>query len=168
MQENAFLQRETFEQSYQLGLLESEYALSLKKILVHFVSILGVGLSFPLLLSIFSAKANPLSITFYSVLFGSLIVVIGSAMLFYYYRSYRHLHVYVYTNGLLYRNGNISRVIYWGQIRRVSLGRGYLYIMIQNEIPLSIVLYVSRIGELRARIKQKIANAPNLAHFQHP
>jgi len=70
--------------------------------------------------------------------------------------------IYVYTYGLVYLNGNKSRVAYWRQMKRAYTNRGYLNISVQNETGISIPSYVSRFSELRARVKQAIASYRNL------
>ena len=75
-----------------------------------------------------------------------------------FYFAYRRLHVYVYSNGLLYLNGKTSRLVYWQQIKKASTNRGYLNVSLYNDGLVAIPWYVGRFGELRARIQQKIVH----------
>ncbi|HLG61093.1 MAG TPA: DUF6585 family protein [Ktedonosporobacter sp.] len=147
--------QQEFVQAYQLGALEDDYALNPRKLLANFVFILAFAIIAPVLVfGIAHSTANPTSFILPSFIF--FLVVGGGALLIFYF-SYRHLHVYIYTNGLVYHNKNQQRVIYWQQIKRASTMRGYLYISVNGAAVISIPSYISRFRELRSKIAQEIA-----------
>ena len=67
---------------------------------------------------------------------------------------FRHIHLYVYSNGLLYINRNTSRVARWEQIEGVEGG----YIDLKNEKSIVMPLYFSGYKELRSTIMREIDN----------
>jgi hypothetical protein len=156
MQQELFFRQKELAQTYQLGLLESEYVINPKKVLANFGLLIAVAILAPLIVFSLSPRAtNSISLIILSLIF---FIAVGGVVMLSLYRYYRYLHIYVYTNGLLYLNGNKSRVVYWQQMKRAYSNRGYLNIQIKNEMPISIPTYVSRFGELRDRVKQEIAN----------
>ncbi len=160
MQQDLFYKQQEFAQAYQLGSLEAEYAIDPRKILANFVFILVFALlAPPILLGITHTATNPVNFIIPSLIF---FTFLGGAILLGFYFYYRYLHIYVYTYGLVYLNGNKSRVAYWRQMKRAYTNRGYLNISVQNETGISIPSYVSRFSELRARVKQAIASYRNL------
>lgn len=162
MQQEPFFQPQEFAQAYRLGLLEDEYVTGPKKVLANFGLLLVFTIIAPIIVFGISLPVFGAAYTIYPIIFSVIFSTLGGGgFLLVLYLYYRHLHIYVYTYGLLYLNGNKSRVVYWQQIKRVSSNRGSLYISVRNESGLSIPSYVSRWGELRARIKQEIANHRN-------
>jgi hypothetical protein len=156
MQEGSFFQQQALAQASQLGSLEEEYATDPRKMLANFGLILVFALFAPLFLLVSShGTANVIPI--FMFFFTFLLVVGGGAMLAFYF-AYRRLHVYVYSNGLLYLNGKTSRVVYWQQIKKASTNRGYLNVTLYNDDWVAIPWYVGRFGELRARIQLKIVH----------
>jgi len=157
MQQDLFFRQQELAQSYQLGLLENEYVINPKKFLANFGLLLVVALLAPLIVVNISPRAtNSINLIIFSLIF---FIAVGGGVILSTYRYYKHLHVYVYTNGLLYLNGNKSRVVHWQQMKRAYANKGYLNIMVNNAMPISIPTYISRYGELRDRVKQEIANA---------
>jgi hypothetical protein len=154
MQYDPFSQQQELAQAYQLGSLEEEYVLNPKKILANFSLILVVALFAPLFSLVSShGTANVIPIFIFVFLF---LFVVGGGVMLNFYFGYRRLHVYVYSNGFLYLNGNTSKVVYWQQIKKASTNNGYLYVKLYNDGWVRIPWYVGRFGELRARIQQKI------------
>lgn len=157
MQQNIFFRQQELAQSYQLGLLQHEYAINPMKVLANFGLLLVVAFIVSLVVFNLSHSAiNSINVIIFSLLF---FIVVGGVVLLSIYRYYRHLHVYVYSGGLLYLNGNKSRVVYWQQMKRAYSNRGYLNIQIKNEMPLSLPVYLAGYSALRDRVNQEIANA---------
>jgi len=154
MQEDLFFQQQALAQASQLGVVEEEYTTDPRKILANFGLILGVAVLGSLFLLVSShGTANVIPTFIFSFTF---FLVVGGGVMLAFYFAYRHLHVYVYSNGLLCLNGKTSRVIYWQQIKKVSTNRGYLNLTLYNDTWVAIPWYVGRFGELRARIQLKI------------
>ncbi len=159
MQQDLFFRQQELAQSYQLGLLENEYVINPKKFLANFGLLLFIALLAPLMVLNLSPRAiNSINLIIFSLIF---FIAVGGGVILSTYRYYKHVHIYVYTNGLLYLNGNKSMVVLWQQMKRAYANKGYLNIMVNNAMPLSIPSYVARYGELRDRIKQEIASARN-------
>ena len=161
MQHDSLFQQERVAHVYQLGTLEAEYTTDLKKTLANF----GFALVFLLLALLLVLGISPLVIP--TLIFGFLLgFLVEGSILFGLYRAYRHLQVYVYTNGLFYSNGARRRVVYWPQVGKASLYWGYLVIAVKNEssftIPMYVFSYIFRSRELRNGIRRKIANSRTL------
>src|ERR1700719_4474720 len=117
-------------QSYQLGLLENEYIINPKKVLANFGLLIVAAILAPLIVFSISPNAtNAINIIILSLIF---FIAVGGGVMLSLYRYYKHLHVYVYTHGLLYLNGNKSRIVYWQQMKRAYSNRGYLNILVKN------------------------------------
>jgi hypothetical protein len=149
MQHDPFSPQQEFAQAYQLGLLEGEYVLDPKRVLVS-LSVLLAPVSG---IIVFMRVILGPSISFFPLAL-SLLVAIGGGIVIY-YLFYIHLHVYVYTYGLVYLNGHTRRIVYWQQIRDSSVYKGFLHVSVKNEANIMIPWYLSRFGELRARIDQQ-------------
>ena len=156
MQQDLFFRQQELAQSHQLGTLENEYIIDPKKYLANFgMLIVGAIMVLLIVFNLSHGASNSITIIIISLLF---FIVVGGAVMLGLYRVNKNLHVYVYTNGLLYLNDNKSRVVYWQQMKRAFSNRGYLNILVKNEMPLSLPVYLSRFSELRDRVKQEIAN----------
>jgi len=155
MQDTTFFEQQAVAQASQLGPLEKEYAIDPWKILAS----VGLILVFALLVPLFSfvssrqtANTTPIFVFFF--MFG---LVAGGGIMLSFYFTYRRLHVYVYSHGLLYLNGKASKVVYWQQVNQVSTYRGYLYVILSNHGGwISIPWYLGGYGELRTTIQRKI------------
>lgn len=67
---------------------------------------------------------------------------------------FRHIHLYVYSNGLLYINRNTSRVARWEQVEGIDGG----FIDLKNEKSIMMPQYFSGYKELRSTIMREIEN----------
>ena len=145
----------------QLGSLESEYTIDKRKILFNLGILVAFAFVAPALLiwlprSVTGSIIAPLSESLYVPVICFFLVFGGGAWL-YYYLSYRNVHVYVYTFGLVYHNKYYSQVILWQQVKRVHMGRGFLNISLYNAPIIAIPSCVSNFRELRDKIKQSVA-----------
>ena len=132
-----------------------------RKILFNLGILVAFALLAPALLVLLPHLINgspiaPLNESLYIPVILFLLVFGGGAWL-YYYLSYRNLHVYVYTFGLVYHNKYYSQVILWQQVKRVRMGRGFLNISPYNAPIIAIPSFVSNFRELRDKIKQSAA-----------
>lgn len=151
MQQDLLLQRDELAQAHQLGEFQKEYSIRLGKQ----IAIYGVVVFICFIISI--ATLARLGIL---ALIGSIVltVLIGGAFggVLYYYRR---LHVYVYTGGLIYLNGNKRRAVRWEQITRVSdLFRGSFSIDVKDEPRIGFGALIDQIGELHSTIEGEIDN----------
>ena len=165
MQQDPLFQREMVREVHPLGALEAEYVTDPRKFLASFGLIFGFFALFwvaSMVFGIFRQSAvNVITLFIFSFLFFFFILVVGGFFLVY-YLAYRHLHVYVYTNGLFYSN-EATRLVYWPQVAKASLNRGNMYLKVKNQAGISIPInYLSNSGELRDRIEQKIATSRTL------
>lgn len=150
--------QQTFEQAYHLGPLEKEYRIDPKKIFAPLVFIL---IAVPIVFGVFSTASN--SAKLFDIIAGFIFfLLVGGGIMLGQYIHYRHLHIYVYSNGFFCLNGNTRKVVYWQQIKKASNGRGYLNIEMKNDLGVSIPAYISGFSEFRDRVKQEIANQRNL------
>ena len=159
MQQDLIFKQQEFVESNQLGSLADDYAINIKKMLANFGFFLVFALiAPPIVFGIFHTTTSFTNFMLPSFLF---FTVVGGAATLGFYFSYRELHIYLYTYGLVYSNRNRSRVVHWQQMQRAYTSRGYLNISVKNETGISIPTYVSRFRELRDRVQQAIANASN-------
>ena len=145
MEPESFTQREDLAQAHQLGELQKDYTMQFHKI----VEFLGLPLLLACVLVIVQSGVSARSI----LLGGIGVLLIGCTKLiipFY----FRHIHLYVYSNGLLYINRNTSRVARWEQIEGVD-GR---FIDLKNEKSIVMPQYISNYKELRSTIMREIDN----------
>lgn len=140
--------------AYLLGPLEAEYAFDEKKVLAHFALMMVFAVLAPLVVS--GRSSTTTTIIFFMIASFFFLVVGGGALLYFYF-TYRQVRVALYANGLLYLNGNTSKVLYWQQMKRAYLIRGFLEISVYHGYGISIPFYISRFSEIRTRIKQAIA-----------
>ena len=150
-----------YAQEPQLGLFEGEYTIDIRKILYNLGILVAFALLAPALFVLLPHLINgspiaPLNESLYIPVILFFLVFGGGAWL-YYYLSYRNLHVYVYTFGLVYHNKYYSQVILWQQVKRVRMGRGFLNISLYNAPIIAIPSFVSNFRELRDKIKQSAA-----------
>jgi hypothetical protein len=152
-----------YAQEPQLGLLKGEYTIDIRKILFNLGILVAFALLAPALFVLLPHLINgspiaPLNEGLYipAILF---FLVFGGGAWLYYYLSYRNLHVYVYTFGLVYHNKYFSQVILWQQVKSVRMGRGFLNISLYNAPIIAIPSFVSNFRELRDKIKQSVVSS---------
>ena len=145
MAPESFTQREELAQAHQLGELQKDYSLQFHKI----VEFLGLPLILACVLIIVQSGVSERSI----LLGGIGVLFIGCTKLFIPF-YFRHIHIYVYSNGLLYINRNTSRVARWEQIEGVDGG----FIDLKNEKSIMMPQYFSGYKELRSTIMREIDN----------
>lgn len=156
MKHELFLEQEELAQAHQLGELQKEYRVQVDKTLAVIATSLIFGGLFYLVEG--GPRMYPLSLT--DVLILLLIFAVGGAIVLF---RYRQFHVYVYTYGLLYFNGNISQVARWEQIKKVKgfyldLLPGDNTVLLNDGSQITLPSYISGIGELRSTIKREMAN----------
>lgn len=132
-------------QVHQLGALRQEYSVRLYKLLaLYLYGMLALLVTSPLA-------------TFVDLIAGGIMLVLlpfGGA--FFYYRQ---LHVYVYTDGFLYLDGNHSRAVRWEQISKVSRGSWLgAYVKVQGESTITLPAYISGLRNLRSTIEREMAS----------
>ena len=141
--------------AYQLGPLEAEYAFDEKKVLAHFALMMVFAVLAQLVVS--GRSSTTATIIFFMIASFLFFLIVGGGALLYFYFTYRQVRVALYANGLLYLNGNTSKVLYWQQMKRAYLIRGFLEISVYDGYGISIPFYISRFSEIQTRIKQAIA-----------
>ena len=157
MQQELSLQRDELAQAHQLGEFQKEYSIRLgKQIAIYGVA---VFIGFVPLLTTFGKI--PIILTIIFALF--YIWVIGSVLVRLIYYSYRRLHVYLYTGGLISLNGNKRTALRWEQINNVSRGRGgavYIDWGGPTEPKLRLTSLINGIGGLYSTIKREQGTMP--------
>lgn len=156
MKHELFLEQEELAQAHQLGELQTEYRVQVDKTLAVIATSLLFGGLFYLVVG--GQRTYPLSLT--DVLILLLIFAVGGALVLF---RYQHLHVYVYTHGLLYLTENTSQVARWEQIKKVKgfyldLLPGDNTVLLNDGSQITLPSYISGIGELRSTIKREMAN----------
>ena len=145
MEPESLTQREELAQAHQLGELQKDYTMQFHRI----VELLGLPLLLACVLVIVLSGVSERSI----LLGGIGLLLLGCTKLIIPF-FFRHIHLYVYSNGLLYINRNTSRVARWEQIEGVEGG----YIDLKNEKSIVMPLYFSGYKELRSTIMREIDN----------
>ena len=157
MQQDLLLQRNELVQAHQLDELQKDYTIPFGKqikqlllaVLIGFVPLLTTFGKIPIILTVIFAL-------FY-------IWVIGSVLGRLIYYSYRRLHVYLYTGGLLYMDRNKRQAVRWEQINNVSRGRGgavYIDWGGPTEPKLRLTSLIDGIGGLYSTIKREQGTMP--------
>ena len=151
MEQDQFLQRKKLVQAHQLGELQKDYTIRFGKqiaqwgvpgliaLIIFFVRYAGSDITAAIIAII-------VVLAFYSTVLGRPLY------------SLRGLHVYVYTDGLIYwhRNRNKRRAVRWEQIRRVYRQGSALTIAVKNEPSFSLTSFIDRQRELFATIKRQV------------
>jgi hypothetical protein len=135
MESVSFTQRKELAQAHQLGELQKDYTMQFH-ILACVLIIVQTGVSVR------------------SILLGAIgvLLLFCTKLIIPFY--FRHIHLYVYSNGLLYIDRNTRRVARWEQIEGVDGG----FINLKNEKSIMMPQYISGYKELRSTIMREIDN----------
>ena len=152
MQQDLFLQRDELAQAHQLGEFQREYTIwRVGKLIVGWGILLIIG---SILLFTRIASTGGITVAIFWVIVYAVLI---STLLGWARYYVRRLHVYVYTDGLIYLKGNKRRAVRWEQVARVSnLFRGAFSIYVKDEprIDFPSLIYQSR--ELYSTIMHEV------------
>lgn len=151
MQQALFLQRDELAQAYQLGEFQKEYTIQMGKNIAMYSVIVFIGSI--IFLATFAGTEGFTSAIVGSIFFTLLMGGLFGGMLY----SYRRLHIYVYTCGLIYLNGNKRRAVRWEQISKTLRYRS-VTIYVKDEPRIGLPVFIDRLGELYATIEGEVTN----------
>src|SRR6266851_5686398 len=158
MQQDLFLQRDELAQAHQLGELQKDYTTGVGKRTIALMGGVLLGLLIIAGIPVFISLGFSWGLLVFVLIFIATFVLVGLIVGGVYY-YYRRLHIYVYTSGLIYLNGNKRRAVRWEQITRVSdLFQGSFSIYVKDEPRIGFGGLINQIGELYSTIEGEVDN----------